>query len=76
MPQTAPTPQHSDRPLALRPAAAAKAIGISPRLLWSLSAPRGPIRCTRLGARGGVVLYRLADLDAWLRESAENTAAQ
>ena len=53
--------------LALRPRDAAKALGISQRLLWSLSAPRGPIPCTRIGSRGGCVLYRVADLDAWLR---------
>lgn len=63
---TTPTPA----PLALRPAEAAKALGISPRLLWGLTAPRGPIPCTRIGGRGGCVLYRLADLDAWLREHA------
>jgi hypothetical protein len=52
--------------LALRPRDAATALGISERLLWSLSTPRGPIPCTRVGGRGGCVLYRVADLDAWL----------
>jgi len=55
-------------PLALRPREAAKALGISQRLLWDLSAPRGPISCTRIGGRGGCVLYRVADLDTWLRQ--------
>lgn len=55
--------------LALRPREAAKVLGISPRLLWNLSAPRGPIPCTRLGSKGGCVLYRPADLDAWLLEA-------
>ena len=61
-------------PLALRPRNAARVLGISPRLLWSLSAPRGPIPCTRIGGRGGAVLYRLADLDAWLQSAATRTA--
>ncbi len=33
---------------------AARALSISPRSLWSLTAPRGPIRCVRLAGR---VLY-------------------
>jgi len=49
--------------LALRPREAAKALGISERLLWSLTAPRGPIPVVRVGAAR---LYRLADLDGWL----------
>lgn len=36
-------------PLALRPQDAAKALGISPRTLWALTVPRGPIPCVRLG---------------------------
>ncbi len=51
--------------LALRPREAAKAIGVSARTLWGLTAPRGPIPCARVG---GCVLYRIAELDAWLRE--------
>jgi hypothetical protein len=58
-------------PLALRPRAAAKAMGISPRLLWSLSAPRGPIPCTRIGGRRGCVLYAVDDLKAWLQRGDE-----
>jgi len=33
---------------------AARALSISPRALWALTAPRGPIPCVRLGSR---VLY-------------------
>jgi hypothetical protein len=62
-------------PLALRPREAAAHLGISTRLLWSLSAPRGPIPCTRIGGRGGCVLYRVAELDAWLVQSATRQAA-
>lgn len=54
-------------PLALRPREAAQALGISARTLWSLTAPRGPIPCVRLGdGQRSAVLYRVADLDAWL----------
>lgn len=50
-------------PMALGPRDAAKALGISERTLWGLTAPRGPIPCVKAGTR---VLYRSADLDAWL----------
>jgi hypothetical protein len=56
-------------PLALRPRQAAAMLSISERTLWGLTAPRGPIPCTRIGGRGGIVLYRVADLDDWLRAS-------
>ncbi len=56
-------------PLALRPRQAATMLSISERTLWALTAPRGPIPCTRVGGRGGIVLYRVADLDDWLRAS-------
>jgi hypothetical protein len=62
----------SIRPLALRPREAARVLGICQRTLWALTAPRGPIPCVKHGhgARGGLVLYRIADLDEWLRRSA------
>jgi hypothetical protein len=58
--------------LALRPREAAKALGISARTLWGLTAPRGPIPCLRIG-RGTrkTVLYPVADLQAWLCRQAE-----
>ncbi|KAA0215585.1 MAG: DNA-binding protein [Cyanobacteria bacterium CYA] len=46
-------------------------MGISPRTLWALTAPRGPIPCVRVG---GCVLFRVADLDEWLRRAAEGGA--
>jgi hypothetical protein len=49
--------------LGLRPRDAAKALGISERLLWSLTVPRGPIPVARIGVAR---VYRIADLDAWL----------
>lgn len=50
-------------PLALRPRDAAKAIGVSERTLWAMTAPRGPVPCVRLG---GCTLYPVAALQAWL----------
>jgi hypothetical protein len=58
--------------LALRPRDAAKAMGISSRLLWGLSSPRGPIPCLRIGhGKRQTVLYPVADLQAWLSQQAE-----
>src|SRR5690606_36913394 len=58
--------------LALRPRDAAKALGISPRTLWGLTAPRGPIPCLRIGhGKRQTVLYPTADLQAWLSRQAE-----
>ena len=52
------------RPLALRPKDAADAIGISTRKLWELT-NRGLIPHGRIGR---AVIYRVADLEAWLAE--------
>lgn len=61
-------------PLALRPRDAAKVLGISPRLLWDLTAPRGPIPSARIGkGRRKTVLYSLTDLQSWLKR--QTTAA-
>lgn len=58
-------------PLALRPREAAKALGISARTLWGLTAPRGPIPCLRLGhGKRQSVLYPISDLQAWLSNQA------
>jgi len=57
--------------LALRPREAAKALGISARTLWGLTAPRGPIPCLRVGhGKRQTVLYPVADLQAWLSQEA------
>jgi hypothetical protein len=46
---------HPDVPrLALKPSEAAKAMSLSEKTLWSMSAPRGPIPCVHIGSR---VLY-------------------
>ena len=53
-------------PLALRPREAAKALGISARLLWQLTHD-GQIPSVRVGSgKRKTVLYPLADLQAWL----------
>ena len=58
--------------LALRPREAAKALGISARTLWGLTAPRGPIPCLRIGhGKRQTVLHPVADLQAWLSRQAE-----
>lgn len=58
-------------PLALRPREAAKALGISPRLLWQLTKD-GHIPCVRVGSgKRRTVLYPLAELQAWLTRQAE-----
>lgn len=68
MPAPAPAP---DAPLALRPRDAARALGISPRTLWGLTAPRGPIPCVRVGAgRRQSVLYPVVALHDWLSRGA------
>jgi excisionase family DNA binding protein len=60
-------------PLALRPRDAAKALGISPRLLWQLTKD-GTIPCVRVGnGKRKAVLYPLADLHAWLTRQTHAT---
>jgi len=63
-------PANSSSPLALRPREAAKALSISPRLLWQLTKD-GHIPCVRVGSgKRRTVLYPLADLQAWLTRQA------
>jgi excisionase family DNA binding protein len=60
-------------PLALRPREAAKALGISPRLLWQLTKD-GRIPCVQIGGtKRRTVLYPLAELQAWLSRKAATT---
>jgi excisionase family DNA binding protein len=54
----------------LRPREAAKALGISPRLLWQLTKD-GQVPCVRVGCgKRKSVLYPLAELQAWLTRQA------
>jgi excisionase family DNA binding protein len=58
--------------LALRPREAAKALGISPRLLWQLTHD-GQIPCVRVGtSKRRAVLYPTSELQAWLSRQAES----
>jgi excisionase family DNA binding protein len=60
-------------PLALRPRDAAKALGISPRLLWQLTKD-GAIPVVRVGTgKRRALLYPLADLQTWLTRQAAAT---
>jgi excisionase family DNA binding protein len=55
-------------PLALRPREAAKALGISPRLLWQLTKD-GHIPCVRLGSgKRKTVRYPVVVLQRWLTQ--------
>ena len=63
--------ESSSVPLALRPREAAKALSISPRLLWQLTKD-GHVPCVRVGSgKRRTVLYPLADLLAWLTRQSE-----
>lgn len=58
-------------PLALRPREAAKALSISPRLLWQLTKD-GAIPCVRLGTgKRQSVLYPVPVLQSWLARKTE-----
>ena len=69
----APGPARAIPPtaLALRPREAAKALGISERMLWSLTAPRGTIQSVRVGS---CVLYPVTGLQVWLDRQAQATS--
>jgi excisionase family DNA binding protein len=56
-------------PLALKPAEAAKLLGISPRTLWAWT-HSGRIPCIRIGR---VIRYPYAALKAWLESHALRT---
>jgi len=59
-------------PLALRPREASRALGLSPRTLWGLTAPRGPIPCLRIGhGKRRTVLYSVDALKAWLAQQTQ-----
>ncbi len=57
--------------LLLTPREAAYRLGISPRHLWNLTAPRGPIPVVRLGRK---TFYRPEDLEAFVAEMAQQSA--
>jgi len=60
-----PEPNHTKPRLLITAREAAEALGISPRTLWVLTAPRGPLPAVRIRRR---VFYRLQDLDEFIRK--------
>ena len=71
--QVTMTNKTTQAPLALRPREAAKSLGISPRSLWQLTHD-GHIPCKRIGnGKRQIVLYPMADLQAWLSGRTEVT---
>lgn len=68
-------PATEPQPLLLSAVQAAKSLGICQKSLWSLTAPRGPIRCVRIGSR---VLYSMASLETFIaqQEAAQQPGAE
>ena len=64
-------PSPNPEPLALRRAEAARALGISERLLWSLTVG-GEVPHRRI--RGRVVLYPVDELRKWLASRGDRPA--
>jgi hypothetical protein len=65
------TTENNSSPLAMRPYNAAKALGISPRLLWQLTKD-GAVPCVRVGSgKRKTILYPVAELQAWLAQQAQ-----
>ena len=52
---------------------AADTLSVSPRTLWSMTSPRGPIPAVRLGAR---VLYSPDALRRWIDEQQQAAPVQ
>jgi predicted DNA-binding transcriptional regulator AlpA len=61
-------------PILLASADAAAALGISPRMLWAITAPRGDLPSVRLGPK--CVRYRAKDLEAWAAAKAAECEAK
>ena len=55
-------------PLALDTTQAARAISVSPRTLWSLTSPRGPIKAKKVGRLN---LYPISELQRFLNEPSD-----
>ncbi len=60
------------QPAVLSVREAARFLNISPRTLWNLTTPRGPIPCIRLGTgKRPRVLYPLEVLRTWLHQQVQ-----
>jgi predicted DNA-binding transcriptional regulator AlpA len=57
-------------PLLVDARAAVRLLSICEKSLWSLTAPRGPIPCVRIGR---AVRYAVADLQAWIERNKVQT---
>jgi predicted DNA-binding transcriptional regulator AlpA len=44
---------------------AAQALAVSERTLWGLTAPRGPIRCVKIGRS---IRYAVSELQRWIAD--------
>ena len=64
-------PPDAADPWLLTPAEAAKQLRISARALWSLTTPRGPIPCVRLGK---AVRYAPRALHGWIEDQLSSAA--
>lgn len=60
-----------ESPLLLTTHEAARALSISERTLWSLTEPRGPIPCIRIGR---AVRYAPRDLVNWIEQQKREPA--
>lgn len=67
MSAVAPAPNR----LLIPPREAADVLGISERKLYSITSPRGPIPCVRLGTRA--VRYSIVALEKWISEQADDS---
>jgi excisionase family DNA binding protein len=56
-------PTSTPEKLLLSAREAAKALSVSERTLWSMTAPRGPIPAVKIGTR---VLYSVTALQKWI----------
>ena len=55
--------QSTPTPSLLKPTEAADALGICPRTLWAITAPRGTLSCVRVGKS---VRYNQLDIDDFI----------
>jgi excisionase family DNA binding protein len=66
------TTPNSSPALLLTPRQAAKALSISERTLWAITAPRGPMPAVRIGR---AVRYLVSDLQEWIESQKQKGGA-
>jgi predicted DNA-binding transcriptional regulator AlpA len=78
LPRSAPAGER----LLLKPREAAEFLGLSERVLWDLTAPRGDLPCVRVGLNGQqrksarFVRYDVEDLRAWIARHKNGTKSK